>query len=354
MEEATMVFFKKSLKILCIVGLLLLLPGCYNSKQANVVAAAVMARQAAVKTEPSSWLVYWDLDEGTKELDKVGGRLESLSFFAAYFDIDKKVFVPKELCEKRAKLKKQDKYIEYLTIVNDQLRSRNSSSVKDTQILKSILGTDEVMDRHIAEIIDLAKAGNFDGLEIDYERVWKDETTKKLFVKFIERLYRTTQAQNLKLRVILEPSTPFSTTQFIAGPEYVVMFYNLYGTHTFLPGPKADRAFIQKTLANMSNLPEPKVVAYAGGGCLWNTKGQRRLITEKEALAIMKKHNSQPIRDAESQCLVFKYREGIVFNYVWFADATTMNYWISLAKEDGIKNIALWRLGGNPSIKEIK
>ncbi|MEA5092736.1 hypothetical protein SDC9_46627 [bioreactor metagenome] len=62
----------------------------------------------------------------------------------------------------------------------------------------------------------------------------------------------------------------------------------------------------------------------------------------------------QPIRDVESQCLVLKYREGIVFNYAWFADATTINYCISLAKEDGIKNIELWRLGGNSSIENIK
>ena len=102
------------------------------------------------------------------------------------------------------------------------------------------------------------------------------------------------QAQALKLRVPLAPGTSFSTTHFIAGPEYVVMLYNLYGTHTLLPGPKADRAFVQKILANM------------------------------------------------------------VFNYAWFADATTINYCISLAKEDGIKNIELWRLGGNSRIENIK
>ena len=60
------------------------------------------------------------------------------------------------------------------------------------------------------------------------------------------------QAQALKLRVPLAPGTSFSTTHFIAGPEYVVMLYNLYGTHTLLPGPKADRAFVQKILANMA------------------------------------------------------------------------------------------------------
>ena len=162
------------------------------------------------------------------------------------------------------------------------------------------------------------------------------------------------QAQALKLRVPLAPGTSFSTTHFIAGPEYVVMLYNLYGTHTLLPGPKADRAFIQKIIANMAALPEPKSVAYAGGGCLWNTKGQRRLLTEKEALAIIKKHNLEPIRDAESQCLVLKYREGIVFTSVLFADATTINYRVSLAKVYGIKNIALWRLGANSSSENIK
>jgi len=354
MEEVIMLFFKKGLRVLFIVGVLLLLAGCYSSEQDNAGAAALIARQASVKIEPSAWLVYWDLDNGEKELKKISPRLESLSFFAAYFDSHEKLFIPKALLEKRTKLKKQGKYVEYLTIVNDQVKTNSSPSVKNTEILKSVLGTDEAMDAHIKEIITLAKAGNFDGVEIDYERIWRDATTKKLFMKFIERLYGVTQAQGLKLRVVLEPGTPFSTMHFIAGPEYVVMLYNLYGTHTLLPGPKADRAFIQKILANMAALPEPKSVAYASGGCLWNTKGQRRLLTEKEAVDIIKKHNLQPMRDVESQCLVLKYREGIVFNYVWFADATTINYWISLAKEDGIKNIALWRLGGNSNIENIK
>lgn len=354
MEEETMLFGKKEIKVLCFVVVLLLLPGCCNSEQDNAGAAALIARQATVKTNPSAWLVYWDLDEGAKELEKISKGLESVSFFAAYFDADKKVFIPKSLLAKRASLKKHGRYLEYLTIVNDRLKPDGSSSVKDTEILKSVLGTDEAMDKHIAEIITLAKKESFDGLEIDYERVWKEASTKQLFLKFIERLYVAASAQGIKLRVVLEPGTPFTTTNFIVGPEYVVMFYNLYGTHTVLPGPKADKSFIQKILSNMGALPEPKYVAYAGGGCLWNTKGQRRLITEKEAMTIIKKHNLQPIRDPESQCLVLKYREGIVFYSVWFADATTMNYWISLAKEGGIQNIALWRLGGNPSIKDIK
>lgn len=349
-----MFFFNKGLRVLCIVCVLLLLVGCYNSEQDNAGAAALVARQASVKIEPSAWLVYWDLDNGEKELKKISPRLESLSFFAAYFDSHEKLFVPKALLEKHAKLKKQGKYVEYLTIVNDQVKPNSSPSVKNTEILKSVLGTDEAMDSHIKEIITLTKAGNFEGVEIDYERIWRDATTKKLFMKFIERLYGVTQAQGLKLRVVLEPGTPFSTTHFITGPEYVVMLYNLYGTHTLLPGPKADRTFIQKTLTSMETLPEPKTVAYSGGGCLWNTKGQRRLLTEKEASVIIKKYNLQPIRDAESQCLVLKYRDGIVFNYVWFADVTTINYWISLAKEGGIKNVALWRLGGNSSIENIK
>ncbi|MDD4321935.1 MAG: hypothetical protein PHH31_10380, partial [Acidaminococcaceae bacterium] len=84
------------------------------------------------------------------------------------------------------------------------------------------------------------------------------------------------------------------------------------------------------------------------------TKGQRKFITEKEALEIIKKYKSVPVRDGDSQCLVLKYRKGITFYSVWYADATTMNYWISLAKEAGIQRVSLWRLGGNTSIEKVK
>ncbi|MDD4722144.1 MAG: hypothetical protein WC127_04560 [Acidaminococcaceae bacterium] len=350
-----MFFLKNGLKILGMLWIAIFLAGCdYNDKQANVEARELITQQADVKIQTTTWLTYWDLQDGAVDLKKISPRLEALAFFGAYFDKDQNVFIPKELQLKHSGLKKSGNYTEYLTVVNDRLNADGSTSMKNIEMLKTVLGTEKDREHHIAAIMALAKNGNYGGIEIDYERVWKDAKTKELFLKFIDRLYCESREQNLKLRIILEPSTPFSTTNFVVGPEYVVMLYNLYGTHTILPGPKADTKFIKKTLAKMNTLPEPKAVAYSNGGCSWNTKGQRKFITEKEALEIIKKYKRVPVRDGDSQCLVLKYRKGITFYSVWYADATTMNYWISLAKEAGIQRVSLWRLGGNTSIEKVK
>ena len=39
---------------------------------------------------------------------------------------------------------------------------------------------------------------------------------------------------------------------------------------------------------------------------------------------------------------------------VWYADATTLNYWIATAKGAGISRVSLWRLGGNADIGKVK
>ena len=144
------------------------------------------------------------------------------------------------------------------------------------------------------------------------------------------------------------------------GPEYVVMFYNLYGTHSG-PGPKADFAFIEKTIKKMEALPGTKSAAFATGGCLWedyvplgDKKGKVRNVDEAEAVQLAEKHHATPVRDEKSHALHFAYQaEGHEY-VVWYADSETLNAWIGAAARGGLDRVSLWRLGGNENIKEIK
>lgn len=143
--------------------------------------------------------------------------------------------------------------------------------------------------------------------------------------------------------IVLEPSTPFKDTKLVAGPSYVVMFYNLYGLHSG-PGPKANQQFIYNTLAKMEALPQPKGVALANGGCLWSNKDKPRFITEQEAETLQKKYGAESKRDEASQCQVFKYRVGTTVCEVWYADSTTLQQWTTWVKQGNITDISLWRL----------
>lgn len=341
--------FHKLFQSIILASVFVILSGCTFDK--SITAGAGIKKPAEI----SAWLAYWDLTAGEKDLAKIEGNLTSLSYFAAYFDPQNHAFIPQELIAKRNELKKKKvRYDSYLTIVNDKQNADGSVVMKDTETLSTLFASDAAMDKHIDEIIALTLQGGYSGIEIDYEKVWKDESLGQAFLRFASKLYAKTLDRQLKLRIVLEPSAPFSSPGFFAGPEYVVMFYNLYGLHSG-PGPKADKAFLQKVLTRIQVLPGKHSIALATGGCLWGgATGEKRFLTEIEAKMLAIEHDAQPERDAASQCLVFTFRDKGVSYQVWYADIITLQYWTTIAVEQGEPNISIWRLGGNININRIK
>ena len=308
----------------------------------------------------SAWSASWDMKSGMQEYAGMKERLESLSYFAAYFNAKDQLVVPPEVQAARAETRKQGKGpLAYLTIVNDWEKAPGKATEKDLDVLRRVLANDASVDRHIAEILALAKAGAYDGIEIDYERFWKDEQLTQHFLDFTYRLSRAAIGANLKLRIVLEPSVPFKAG-FCQGPQYVVMLYNLYGTHSG-PGPKADGSFILKTLQSMEALPEDRAVAFATGGCQWERGGilglgtvSKRFIDEKEAAMLQQKYQAKVDRDPDSAAVFFDYEKDGHRYTVWYADSETLNAWISLAANNGIQQVSLWRLGSNTDIGEVR
>ena len=338
----------KIFKLAIVASVLVVVAGCNYNNQSVVNAVA------KEPTKKGAWLAYWDLDAGEKDLKSMGKQLEKLSYFGAYFDKNDHLFIPQELSDKRSELRKtKEKYTNYLTFVNDKQNLDGSVVIKDTEVLRRLFADDSAMEEHIDEIIALTLQGKYDGIEIDYERIWKDEKIGQSFLRFADKLYVKALKNKLKLRIVLEPSTPFSTVGFFKGPEYVVMLYNLYGLHS-APGPKANKEFVQKIATRMEVLPGEKSVAFSTGGCLWGDNGVKRFLTEVEAKTLAVTYDVESNRDEESQCLVFDYSDMGATYQVWYADVQTLNYWISIAKEQGINNVSLWRLGGNVDIDNIK
>ncbi len=337
--------WKKSIVLLTVM---VVLTGCSANHE------GLAQKNVAIDMSRSAWIAYWDLNSGEKDLARLGKKVGKLVYFAAFFDELDRLFVPQQLQEvKNEQLRKKHHAETYLSVVNDKKNFSGSVVLKDTELLKRVLATDALIDKHIADIIGLALKGEYDGIEIDYERIWKDEVVSKQFVKFVNRIALKARENNLKLRIVLEPNAPFASKQFAAGPEYVVMFYNLFGTHSG-PGPKANKEFIIKLLGRIAELPGEKTAAFSLGGSIWGSDGKRQYITEQEAITHAKAYDATPRRDEASQSLYFQYKNDNVTYDIWYADVTTINYWRNLAKEKGINNIALWRLGGNPEIEKMR
>jgi len=312
--------------------------------------------QTAKPATLSAWVTYWDMPGAMGEACELGDSLSSLSFFAAYFNAEGELFICEELSilfEESMQSLSDKSLIRYMTVVNDKLNSQGPASLKDTDLLYSLFITEDIITAHIGEHIAIAKEHGYDRHEIDYEGIRNDLTLWERFQTFLNRLNSETKEAGLSLRVLLEPSTPFEQIELPAGPEYVMMCYNLYGTHSG-PGPKADADFIRKLAEKMSNLPGEKAFAIATGGFDWEGSNSVVSVTEAQATALQDNYSAQLCRDEASQCAVFTYRdEEDNLHEVWYADDVTLRYWANIIREFDNASVAIWRLGGNESLKNL-
>lgn len=296
-----------------------------------------------------TWNVYWDQDSSQSELLTLGNRVTSLSHFAAYFDSNNNLFIPDKLTSFYDNIltnESQSDVEHYLTFVNDKINSDGSSSLKDTALLKDLLSEETNRKQHIEDIIKYTQEGQFAGIEIDYEAIKDDLELWNSFVLFLHDLYIVAQDNNLKVRVLLEPSAPLEELDLPTGPEYVMMCYNLFGIGTG-PGPKANKEFIIEMVQKMKTIQSPTTFALATGGFDWQDDSVLAL-TEVQAEELRILYDEDAYRDENSQYLVFNYTDESGKDHeVWYADSVTLDYLMNVASFEGAESFALWRLGGN-------
>lgn len=273
----------------------------------------------------TAWVVYWD-----PELKE---RAEKFCLFSCLFEESGEVILPQELEE----IKDELPGTVFLSFTNDVRHPDGTAVQKDAAFLEQ-QWKDPGMEEMIDSILELSSSFGAGGIEIDFENLGKAGLWEK-FITFLEKLYSRTEEEGLPLRVVLGVDAPVEDLP--EGPEYAVMCYNLYGTHSG-PGPKADLAFLEDTAGRFSSLPGIHY-ALATGGFLW--KGEEvQSLTQVQAEEMAAEKNAKPGRDPGSYALSFSWREATV----WYADGTTLARWQQQIREvDGDARFDLWRAGGN-------
>ena len=87
---------------------------------------------------------------------------------------------------------------------------------------------------------------------------------------------------NIKIKESNHLSIPKKKLEFIEGPVYVIMCYNLHYSATE-PGEKANPDFINELMDKMEKIPGIKDFAVASGGFDWREDGQVTSIDEIKA-----------------------------------------------------------------------
>lgn len=305
-------------------------------------------RPQETKIGQNVWLTYWDTKAIDKELDYWKEKIKGINYFAAYFDQDRQLFIPFTITNIKTEVEvnfKEEEWISYLTIVNDQALVDGGSILKDTALLKYLFEDQIAMEGHIKEILTLVREGGYDGIEIDYEGIKSDKQLWNQYLVFLDKLYEKAKDYEMPVRVLLEPSTPINELDFPQGPEYIMMCYNLFGYGTS-PGPKANKNFLLELVERMKQVSNERGYALATGGFDFREDGSVKALNTQEALALLKEQGEVPYREEDSRSIVFRYEDEEKFSHeVWYADEETLSYWESVLREVGERNISIWRLG---------
>lgn len=298
----------------------------------------------------SAWIADWDLSRGLAEWRSHPGLFDSVRVFAAYFNEKGDPFLSPEW----AKILGSDvkgvfgQTPAFLTVVNDlTTASGKGNKLKDPELVRRLVSSPEARARHIEALITLAGRSKFSGLEIDYENVsasvWPE------FLLFVGELYRQTQSHGLALSVLLQPQRRYLATPLPAGPAYVLMGYNLFGSHSG-PGPKATPSFLAEQAASLRSIGalDATALALATGGFDWTGGKAAKQLGEAEAAALLAQKKVDPTRSPEDGYLVSRYRDDKDQDHeVWHADATTLATLWRAARSAGFRRLVVWRLGGN-------
>ena len=299
-----------------------------------------------VAGELTVWSAYWDNTDDMDIIKDKADVIDAVSVFAASFQ-DDEIVIPDAASRMLARLQRREMTENgtvYLSVVNDVSRNGEVTQ-KDTDILKKVLATDGSAKQHAEDIVKLAEDNGCNGIEIDYEKIRDDLDLWKLFLNFEKKLIDLADDEGLRVRIVLEPSTPVDELDFPEGAEYVVMCYNLYGNGT-VPGPKADMSFLEEMYEKFKSLPDISY-ALANGGYIWEGDTKKAVqcrAEEAKAAAVM--NGITPERDEASGALHFSYKENGTEYTVWYADEPTLSVWAAKLNKLSDSNVpvSLWRL----------
>lgn len=352
-----MIIRRKKIKSVCLFFVMLcLLMGCgaktpdvaqAGQKDGAIINVPDKNKEEVKEVSYSVWNAYWNLEGAEAQTKALAEHIENVNFFAAYFDENDSVFIPEatqDFYASNAASYRDQGWNCYLTVVNDQILADGSSALKSTQLLYRLLEREESYQAHAESLITLAKDAGYDGLEIDYENIRKDAVLWQYFMNFTKYLYDRCGEEGLLLRIVIETDIDAEKIAWVEGPIYCVMCYNLYGSHSG-PGPKADRAFLEKVMEKMRCVPGTVDYALANGGFDWSEDGSVKGLTVKQAEILMAEYGAKAQTD-KSAAKHFEYvDENGAKHEVWYGDQETLETWMGWLQTGDNWNYSIWRLG---------
>jgi spore germination protein YaaH len=232
----------------------------------------------------------------------------------------------------------------------------------DGDLIHRLITDPRLRAAHIAAIVDVARSGQWAGVDLDYESLRaEDRDAYSAFVREVAAaLHQAQKKLTLAVHAKTEEPGDWSGAQAqdwralgASADEVRVMAYD-YSTDASPPGPIAPVAWVECVVdLAVAEVPRAKIVLGLGTyGYDWvaGAQGQALQWTEAEALA---HKNGVDVRwDAATKSPWFEFTDDRARSHtVWYENARSLKARLDLAARYRVAGVALWRLGGeDPAI----
>lgn len=305
----------------------------------------------------SAWAADWSdavLDDTLQSVEKAGPVLAQIDVFRLRLTDDGGLSDTGPLASRHQKLfhaASERGISRALTLVNDV--SADPPRRKDPDVVQRMLADPERRAALISAVAERLKAESAVMLDLDFEQLHVSD--RDAFSAFVADLATRLHADGKKLAVTVQPQLQPETRDGPgaedlaalgrAADEVRVMAYHVHFNGTD-PGASAPLPWVRALLTNvLRSVPARKLVlAVYVGGWRWQN-GHAEQIAFDEAMELARTtHAERGWSDADGVPF-FKATTPDGALEVWYENACSLGHKVDLARQLGLRGVALWRLG---------
>ena len=304
----------------------------------------------------SAWIAWWDEERAITTLENGKDLKFILPVWYRVEEGGKISAISSGSKEKILNLAKEKSIFVLPTISN------GTTSGFDPKRVSILINDGVILQAEIESLVDLAKNKGFSGWDLDFEQVYEKDRQK--YSEFISVFAQKLHKEGLLLSVSVHAQTGSiydwegskgQDWKSIGGNvDFVrIMAYDFHSGSTG-PGPITPLNWLESILEYaVEELPKEKIVlALPTYGYDWS-EGGINPVQYTDAIELLNQHNQNWQRDKKSFTLEGSYEVNEDKHTLWFEDAESLVKKVEIARNYGIYQFSLWRLGGeDPKIWE--
>jgi len=312
----------------------------------------------------TSWIPYWDQTRAVAAFRGQVDLFDMISVFWHRIDAEGELttYEVAQIDESIIEFAHDNDVAIMATVAN--LPDYDEGGTWDPERVDKVIATPEARQAHIRELMDLVENYGFDGVDIDYEALRRDQ--REDFSVFIRELGQALHEQGKLLGVAIHPKTGEFKPEEDNGshaqdwqaihPYVDQMYFMTYDEHNedTPPGPIASPAWIEEVLdyaITTQNVPEDKVfLGIPLYGYCW-TENPMGEVTRSRGLEYDEIEIRQDRLELDSQfdpdhlAPVMMYTRHGRQHTVWYENAESVGLKLETAARYGLGGVGFWRIG---------